>query len=68
VTASAPAEPPDLARFVERFAVTDQLEHALRTLDEIAQLENTGPETVKSRLRYGIRSLRQLLGGSHGPQ
>ncbi len=86
VASSSTAEPPDLAHFVERFAVTDQLEHALRqlsaaqrsalllhhvegyTLDEIAQLENPGPETVKSRMRYGIRSLRQLLGGSHGPQ
>ncbi|MEM6987151.1 MAG: sigma-70 family RNA polymerase sigma factor [Pseudomonadota bacterium] len=36
------------------------------TLDEIAQLENSGRETVKSRLRYGLKRLRQRLGGEHG--
>jgi RNA polymerase sigma-70 factor (ECF subfamily) len=32
------------------------------TLDEIAELTATGPETVKSRLRYALSKLRAELG------
>lgn len=74
---------PDLTNFVQRFAVTDELEQALNqlgaeqrsalllhhvegyTLDEIATLRHTGRETVKSRVRYGMTTLRRLLGGDH---
>jgi RNA polymerase sigma-70 factor, ECF subfamily len=34
------------------------------SLAEIAQATGVGPETAKSRLRYALRRLRQLLGGT----
>lgn len=40
-------------------------EHELG-LNEIAQLTSTAAETVKSRVRYAIRKLRECLGGEHG--
>ncbi len=34
------------------------------SLAEIAQATGVGAETAKSRLRYALRRLRQLLGGT----
>ncbi|MEM9605043.1 MAG: sigma-70 family RNA polymerase sigma factor [Pseudomonadota bacterium] len=36
------------------------------TLDEIAALQSSGRETIKSRVRYGLNALRDRLGGTHG--
>ena len=38
------------------------------SLEEIAQLTDTPVETIKSRLRYAMRKLRQQLAGQPGPQ
>ena len=38
-------------------------EEAGLSLEEIAQITETGRETVKSRLRYAMVRLRQGLGG-----
>ena len=37
-------------------------------LDEIADITGAGKETVKSRLRYAYKSLRDVLGGQHDEQ
>ncbi|HEY6924735.1 MAG TPA: RNA polymerase sigma factor [Steroidobacteraceae bacterium] len=37
------------------------------TLEEIAVITAVGPETAKSRLRYAVTKLRQVLGSAMGP-
>jgi len=45
---------------LQREVVLLKLEHDF-SLDELAAITGTGRETVKSRLRYGVAKLRELL-------